>query len=192
MSEQYETNRWLTIPNAITLSRILGSPVLIVLARSGRPYWLVGLTVLLVFTEWLDGFLARRTHVTSAVGARLDTVADAVFYLSLLIALIAWQPTTIANEMIWMMAAITSYAFSWLASLVKFRRLPSYHTWAAKGVWLLVGAGTICLLADLSVWPFRIAMVCVTIANVEAICITAVLSQCKVDVPTLWHARRKE
>lgn len=180
----------MTIPNAITLMRILGSPLMVVLAIADRPYWLAGLAVFLVFTEWLDGFVARRSHVTSAVGARLDTVADAVFYLSLLIALVALRPATIAHETLWMATAIFGYAISWLASLVKFRRLPSYHTWAAKGVWILVGAGTICLVTGVTPWLFRVAMVCVTLANIEAICITIVLSRCQVDVPTLWHARR--
>ena len=70
-------------------------------------------------------------------------------------------------------------------------RLPaSYHTWAAKGVWVIVGTGIIALLAGMSPWPFRLAMVCVGLTNLEAICITLTLPECKVDVPTLWHARR--
>lgn len=170
--------------------RILGSPLLIVFAITGHMVWLAGIAVFLVFTEWLDGFIARRTHVTSAIGARLDTVADAVFYSSLLIALIVMRPDAIAAEKWWMSVAIESYACSWIASLVKFGRLPSYHTWAAKGVWLLVGAGVICLLGEISAWPLRFAMVCVTIANIEAILITSALHECRVDVPTIWHARR--
>ncbi|MCA9135295.1 MAG: CDP-alcohol phosphatidyltransferase family protein, partial [Planctomycetales bacterium] len=133
MAESFETNRWLTIPNAITSLRILGSPMLVVLATADQIYGLVALTVCLVFTEWLDGYLARRSHVTSAVGARLDTVADAIFYWSLLIALVVLRPAAIGNESIWIAAAISCYAISWLASLAKFRCLPSYHTWAAKG-----------------------------------------------------------
>nr|WP_286178268.1 CDP-alcohol phosphatidyltransferase family protein [Rhodopirellula sp. JC639] len=188
----YETDRWLTLPNLVTSARIVGSPALIPLAIGGQMTLLAALALFLVFTEWLDGFLARRSHVTSSVGARLDTVADAVFYLSLLGALIALQRDEVAQEKYWMLAAITSYALSWLACLVKFRQLPSYHTWAAKGVWLIIIPATILWVADITAWMVRLAMLLVTLANLEAICITHVLSQCQVDVPSLWHARRIE
>lgn len=192
MTDDERSDRWFTQPNIVTSLRIIGSPLLILLAYRELTLWMAMLAVFLVFTEWLDGFLARRLHVTSAIGARLDTIADAVFYSSLLIALVVLRPEPVQREQVWICIAIASYACSWIASVIKFRRLPSYHTWAAKGVWVLVGAGIVCLLADLTAWPFRVAMVCVAIANLEATGITFVLSKCRVDVPTIWHARRIE
>ncbi|QEF99578.1 CDP-diacylglycerol--glycerol-3-phosphate 3-phosphatidyltransferase [Stieleria maiorica] len=188
----YETDRWLTLPNLVTGARIVGSPALIPLAIGRHMTLLAALALFLVFTEWLDGFLARRSHMTSSVGARLDTVADAVFYLSLLGALLALQGDQVAKEKYWMLAAIASYALSWSACLVKFRQLPSYHTWAAKGVWLIIIPATILWVAGVTPWLVRVSMVCVTLANLEAIYITHVLSQCQVDVPSLWHAKRIE
>lgn len=190
MDDTNQSN-WLTLPNVITTARILGSPGLIILALSGQAYWLGGLTVFLVFTEWLDGFIARRLRMTSAVGARLDTIADAIFYSSLLVAIVILRPVLIRHEVTWIAAAVASYFLSWLASWIKFHCLPSYHTWAAKGVWVVVGAGTICLLVDGGPWPFRAAMTCVVLTNLEAICITHMLSESKVDVPSFWHAKRR-
>jgi phosphatidylglycerophosphate synthase len=183
-------NNWLTLPNAITAVRILASPGLIVLAIAGQTLWLAGLAVALVFTEWLDGFLARRMHVASAIGARLDTIADAIFYSALLLSVVLLRPHMIDQEKVWIVVAVASYLLSWLASLIKFRRLPSYHTWAAKGVWGVVGVGIVCLLAEFSPWPFRAAMICVAATNLEAVCITWVLPECRVDIPSFWHARR--
>jgi phosphatidylglycerophosphate synthase len=185
-----DNSQWFTVPNAVTAIRILGSPGLILLAWADQPYWLAGMTVFFVFTEWFDGYLARRLHAATAVGARLDTIADAIFYVSLLVAIVVLRPDLIGRETIWIGSAVVSYWLSWLASCVKFRCLPSYHTWAAKGVWVLVGIGTICLLAESSLWPFRLAMTCVMLANLEAACITLVLPECKVDIPSLWHALR--
>ena len=178
------------LPNLITAARILGSPVLIVLAIAGSTGWLAALAVFLVFTEWVDGFLARRLAATSVLGARLDTIADAVFYSCLLLAVVLLNPTVVAGQWAWIAAAVVSYGLSWLASWLKFGRLPSYHTYAAKGVWVLVCAGIVCLLGEISPWPFRLAMACVAIANIEAIAITNVLPECRVDIPTIWHARR--
>jgi phosphatidylglycerophosphate synthase len=196
VSEKFEPNdvahgsRWLTLPNLITCLRIVGSPGLVVLAYAGQPMWLGLLAILLVFTEFLDGFIARCWHAESATGARLDTIADALFYSALLASAVILDPTLIGPEVNWIAAAAGSYLLSWLTSLVKFRCLPSYHTWAAKGSWPAVATGIACLLAGWSAWPFRIAMVCVVLTNLEATAITLVLSQCRVNIPSLWHACR--
>jgi CDP-diacylglycerol--glycerol-3-phosphate 3-phosphatidyltransferase len=183
-------DRRLNWPNLITWLRIVGSPCLLVLALLGQPLWLLVGAVILVCTEWLDGFLARRLQAGSAAGARLDTVADTAFYTSLLCAVCILNPTLVRDEMIWIAAAAGSYLCSCLASWIKFRWLPSYHTWAAKSGWFVVGAGTICLLAGWAAWPFRAAMVCVVLTNLEAVAITLVLPSPRVDVPSLWHALR--
>lgn len=183
------TERFWTLPNMVTGVRIILSPVLVVLALADEPLWMGGLAGFLVFTEWLDGFLARRLQIVSKSGARLDSIADALFYSSLLAAVVCLAPELVAKETPWIVAAVVSYALSWFASWIKFRRLPSYHTWSAKGSWIVVGAGIVCLLTGWSVWPFRIAMLCVVLANLEAIAITWLLPECQVDVPSIWHAR---
>ncbi len=180
------------LPNIITSVRIVASPGLILLALADQPIWLIVLAVFLVFTEWLDGYLARRMHTTSELGARLDTVADAVFYSSMLVATVLFRPNLMLRESAWMSAAVGSYAINWIASWIKFRRLPSYHTWAAKGVWGIVGLGIISLLSGFNPWPFRIAMICVLLTNLEAICITLTLTESKVDVPFWWHIRNAQ
>jgi CDP-diacylglycerol--glycerol-3-phosphate 3-phosphatidyltransferase len=182
--------RWLNWPNAVTSLRIIGSPGLVLLALGDLRWWLGFFVLILVFTEWLDGFLARGWYGESATGARLDTIADALFYSSLFVAIAILNPTLVREEASWIAAAVGSYLCNWLASWIKFRCLPSYHTWAAKAVWLVVGAGILALLARWSAWPFRIAMLCVVFTNIEAIAITMVLSKCRVNVPSVWHVRR--
>ena len=183
---------WRYLPNALTVIRIAGSPVLILLAAVGAPTALAATALFLVFTEWADGFLARRLHVDSPLGARLDTIADAVFYSCLLISLVLLRPALVAAETAWIAVAVGSYSLSWIASWLKFGKLPSYHTWAAKGVWVVVLFGIAWLVLGWGVWPFRAAMLCVTVANLEAVLITQTLSEPAVDIPTIFHARRRE
>ena len=133
--------------------------------------------------------LARRLRAVSALGARLDTIADAIFYSSLVGAIVILRPDIVTQQSIYIAGAVVSYGLNWLFSWVKFQCLPSYHTWAAKGSWIIVGTGIVCLLFGWSVWPFRVAMLCVVLANLEAVAITWRLPECHVDVPTYWHAR---
>ena len=183
-----QNKRWITLPNALSLTRLLGSPLLIVFAWQGWTVALVVWVVVLIVTEWLDGLLARVLHQESALGARLDTVADAAFYLSVLIALTIYNSQLVLDQAFWIAGAIISYWSSWIVSWIRFRRLPSYHTWLAKGAWLIIGVGTAALIAQWTPWLFRLSMLIVVLANIEAIAISLVSKQPRVDVPTLWHA----
>jgi CDP-diacylglycerol--glycerol-3-phosphate 3-phosphatidyltransferase len=183
--------RRLTISNAITALRIVGSPVLVLLALNQQLQWVALALALLVLTEWLDGFLARSLHQESALGARLDTIADISFYGSLLAALVLLFPNTMRREAVWIAAAVGSYLLSWLVALLKFGKMPSYHTWAAKSAWIVVGVGTVALVTGWAGWPFRLAMVMVLLANVEAVAITLALQEPRVNVPTFWHVKRR-
>jgi cardiolipin synthase len=84
------TDRWLTVPNAITMVRLLLIPVFVYLlfGRDDRAGAAVLLAVLGA-TDWVDGFLARRWKQVSTVGKILDPTADrlllAVGVISILI-----------------------------------------------------------------------------------------------------------
>ncbi|KAI9594867.1 CDP-alcohol phosphatidyltransferase-domain-containing protein [Syncephalis fuscata] len=66
----------LTIPNLLTTTRIAATPYLGYLILNGQ--YTTGLTVfaLCSLTDLLDGFIARRWHMTSFVGSLLDPLAD--------------------------------------------------------------------------------------------------------------------
>ena len=69
------------IPNVLSSLRILGMPALIAvaLAEERNTYFL--LLVVSQFTDFLDGYLARKLRATSALGAKLDILGDACNYL---------------------------------------------------------------------------------------------------------------
>jgi CDP-diacylglycerol--glycerol-3-phosphate 3-phosphatidyltransferase len=83
-----------TIPTIMTWTRIVAIPLII------GVYYLESLTietqnliatvlfVLFAFTDWLDGFLARKLNQTSAFGAFLDPVADKFLVCAALLMLV--------------------------------------------------------------------------------------------------------
>src|SRR5207302_41399 len=101
-------------------------------------------------------------------GARLDSVADVTLYGCLLLALMVLRWDEIAGEAVWLGLAVGSYALSTAAGLIKFRRVPSYHTRLAKVSWLFMVVAVIAVFAELSPWPLRVAMVAVLVTNLEA------------------------
>jgi cardiolipin synthase len=84
-----ETDRILTIPNALSVLRLLGVPVFLWLLL-GPHADIAALIVLAVsgFTDWLDGVLARALHQTSQFGAMLDPLADRLYILATLLGLV--------------------------------------------------------------------------------------------------------
>lgn len=83
------------VPNALTILRILVIPVFIIGILSlefgwespfGRVTVLGPLFALAAFTDWLDGFLARRWSVVSGFGRMIDPIADKLLVAGCLIA----------------------------------------------------------------------------------------------------------
>ena len=89
----------LTIPNLITLSRIVLIPLIIGLYYVPYAYLSdhdKNLSATIVFilaaaTDWLDGYLARRLNQMSAFGEFLDPVADKLIVAGALIVLVWLQ-----------------------------------------------------------------------------------------------------
>jgi CDP-diacylglycerol--glycerol-3-phosphate 3-phosphatidyltransferase len=79
---------WHRLPNFLTYARCLSIPALIVLFYRPDKHILTGwLFAVASFTDWLDGYLARRWDITSAFGAFLDPVADKLMVSTSLILL---------------------------------------------------------------------------------------------------------
>ena len=84
---QATQSNW-TIPNALSATRLVGVPIF---------FWLIvgpqndglALIVLVVsaFTDWLDGYLARRLNQFSRLGELLDPLADRLYVIAALLAL---------------------------------------------------------------------------------------------------------
>jgi CDP-diacylglycerol--glycerol-3-phosphate 3-phosphatidyltransferase len=81
----------MNLPNALTLSRLLAIPVLMVLLVVRFPYHdqiAAGVFVVASLTDTLDGNLARRRRQVTELGKFLDPLADKLFILSVLIVLV--------------------------------------------------------------------------------------------------------
>ena len=80
------------IPNILTFSRIIFVPIIIALYLiEVDGLWLALIFIVVSFTDYLDGFLARRLKQTSKLGAFLDPVADKFIVTVVLILIISNQ-----------------------------------------------------------------------------------------------------
>lgn len=69
----------MTLPNILTISRILLIPVFVLafyLPNESHRLIATGVFFLAGFTDWLDGYIARKMNQSTRFGAFLDPVAD--------------------------------------------------------------------------------------------------------------------
>lgn len=176
------------LPNVLSVSRLLLVPVLLLLAWFGLGKFFLPLLVFSLITDALDGFLARKFNLASKLGAMLDSWADLLTGLAL--PFCGWwlRPDVVRDEAVFLGAGMAIYFGAILAGFLKFGRLASYHTWAAKSAAIALGAAVLVIFSGGPGWPLRVAMPLVMLACAEEIVMTALLKEWHANVPTLWHA----
>jgi len=83
-----------SLPNMLTLSRIVVIPVMVALfyVDGATARWLAcGLFVAAAITDWFDGHLARTRNEVSTFGRFLDPIADKLLVVAVLFMLVAFD-----------------------------------------------------------------------------------------------------
>ncbi len=83
-----------SLPNLLTLSRILVIPLVVATfyVEGDTARWVAcGLFVLAAITDFFDGWLARRSNQTSALGRFLDPIADKLLIAAVLLMLVGFE-----------------------------------------------------------------------------------------------------
>ncbi len=127
-----------TLPNLLTLSRIVIIPIFMAVFYLGSPLsnWLaLGLFCVAGLTDFLDGYFARRNGQMSKLGQFLDPVADKLLVVAALFMLVAFdridQVTLIAAVIIMCREVLVSGLREFLADVsvsVPVTRLAKWKT----------------------------------------------------------------
>ena len=91
---QTRQDRIMTLANAISISRIFLAIPLVLLFEdiskgdSGKLWWAFGLIIIIIITDFLDGYVARKAEEITNFGKLIDPVADKVCMMVVMIYLI--------------------------------------------------------------------------------------------------------
>ena len=95
--------------------------------------WFLVIYTFAGLTDVLDGWLARRTGSASEFGARLDSIADLLFYGVLLIRLFPLLYQILPGEIWYAVFVIIAVRLaSYATAAVKYHCFASLHTWLNK------------------------------------------------------------
>jgi cardiolipin synthase len=82
------TDRFLTVPNLLSLARLLALPFIYFDTTTGREGRALVLLVVVSWSDWIDGYVARRFNQVSRLGRLLDPISDRLLVATVGIAFI--------------------------------------------------------------------------------------------------------
>ncbi|HEY6825874.1 MAG TPA: CDP-alcohol phosphatidyltransferase family protein [Gemmatimonadaceae bacterium] len=107
------------LPNIISSSRLLLAAGFAVVTDADRRLGLVGLAA---FTDFLDGWIARRAEWTTKWGALLDPIADRVFALAAVVTFVVMGELSIVGALVMISRDIMTAIGFFVARIIPWLR----------------------------------------------------------------------
>lgn len=176
------------IINGITVYRIVAVLLLTGLLIWHQPVLFAWFLALSFFTDAIDGFLARRYKVTSALGARLDSIGDDLTVCMGVIGLFIFRPDFLRDYYPWLIVLLILFIIQVVSAFIRFKQMTSFHTYLAKLA--AVCQGVFLILAFFQPQPmvilFFIAVGITAIDLIEEIVLVHTLSRPEQNVKGLY------
>ncbi len=180
----------LTVPNLLSLSRIVLLPLLFVLLLNGYVLIFIIAYILLGSTDFFDGRIARRYNLVSPFGKELDSLADLFFYISSAYFLSRLQPEAIAANSLYLIVFFAILGFSFVLSAILFRKPVMMHTmilrWNAVMVYFIIIAS---YFTDVTLLV-RLVAIIYMIGFIEEILIFIIYGNVDPDTRSIFHLAR--
>lgn len=120
--------KYVNIPNALSVIRLVGVPILFILVTLDNVIWFAGFYIVLGLTDFFDGFLARKWNQVSELGSKLDSIADLAYYISTVYFLIVLFPEYFHPNTPYLYLVFSLLAISMLVSKLKLGKIVMLHT----------------------------------------------------------------
>ncbi len=134
-----------TAPNCITSLRIVGAICMIFTSIFTTPFYII--YTFCGITDVLDGFVARMTKKTSEFGAKLDSVADLLFYGVMLFKLLPRMLSAMPDAMpVMIVSLVVLRVCSYTIAAFRYKKMASLHTYMNKL------SGFSCFLMPYLIW----------------------------------------
>jgi cardiolipin synthase len=177
----------LTIPNILSLYRLFIFPVIVLMILLKLELAYAILVVISLNTDVWDGIIARRFNQQTAIGARIDSLADIGMYITALSGIIVFKIQEIGPDAWLYYVFIACYVVVILSPLIKFGKIQSFHLYSMKAAGYLQGFFFI-LLFFVDFFPiyFYVMVNISLLAFIESLSIQLIISEMRSDVKGLY------
>jgi len=182
---------YFTIPNGLSLSRLVLLPLLYVFALRDMEVAFVVSYAVLGATDWFDGLAARWLNQRTELGKALDSIVDIPFYLSSAYFMARLYPQYLRPNMILLYVFFGVFGLSFVVSAIRCGKPIMMHTFLLKLNGVLVY-----LLVILSTFVNTTIFIAVILAIyylgfAEEILIFLIHGEVDPDSPTIFRVRLK-
>lgn len=153
--------------NIITLSRIAILPPLVL--AQGNITLFCTLYVICGMTDALDGWIARRTGTQSVLGAKLDSVADLLFFAAVFFWCWVRLGPSIHPFLPWIILTAAIRGINLAIAAGKYRTFAILHTWGNKLTGFLLFFTPFLIAFQLYPWLWPVCALAVLSAGEELI-----------------------
>ena len=145
-----------------------------------------------LFSDIIDGIIARRLGVATPLLRRLDSQCDLVFWLSCLGSAHLMYPLLLTQTWPAIVLLLALELIIYVFSLLKFKREACTHAYSAKlyGLGLGIGVGEIMLYGNVGI-AWHLMAIFGVIACMDVLLILIILPSWAHDIHSFWHALRK-
>ena len=174
-----------TIPNLLSMTRLVLVPVLIALAIAENAQAFLMVLAFSLLSDVFDGYLARKLNQTTELGAKLDSWGDVLTYGAMILGLYWIWPQVFTEQLWFLIAATLSFVVPVAHAFKKFGEYPSYHTLGAKTAAVLMAPAFYSL--TLLGWDlfFQAVIVFHIVVAFEEMAITSTLSRPRTNVTSI-------
>jgi|ERR1043165_2605111 CDP-diacylglycerol--glycerol-3-phosphate 3-phosphatidyltransferase len=145
-------------------------------------------------TDAVDGQVARRFHLTSKIGSRLDSIGDASLFLASFFSIVWFFPEFITTHLWQVCVLMGLYFLQLVVSFIKHKRETSFHTYAAKlsaiteSLFIVV-----CFFYQPVEWLFYVTWIIGLLEQIDELSLLFILPELKEDVKGIyWILKEKK
>jgi cardiolipin synthase len=177
----------LNVPNLLSAYRLFAIPfILWAILESRRNAFFILVCVSLV-TDILDGWIARRFHLETEFGARLDSLADIATSLTALLGFVILEQAFVSAHRVAFASLLVFNLTPQAVCLARFRRPTSLHLYSSKVMGYLQGFFILgYFMAGYRPWFFYLMITASLLAYTEALLILLIIPRLRSNVRGLY------
>ena len=180
-------SRKLSLPDWLSVYRILAAPVLIVFIFLDERLIFAILLFISFLSDAVDGYLARKMNIVTQRGAQLDSIGDAITFCVGLGGILRFEYSFILEYIVIIGLAFGLYLFQLFMAYWRYGMPSSFHTYLAKlSAILQAGFMLYLLFFGVHLWLFYLVTFFSIIETIEEIILIVIFPTWKANVKGLF------
>lgn len=180
-------SRKLSLPDWLSVYRILAAPVLIVFIFLDERLIFAILLLISFLSDAVDGYLARKMNIVTQRGAQLDSIGDAITFCVGLGGILRFEYSFVLEYIVIIGLAFGLYLFQLFMAYWRYGMPSSFHTYLAKlSAILQAGFMLYLLFFGVQLWLFYLATFFSIIETIEEIILIVIFPTWKANVKGLF------